>query len=704
MRGNDVDSIELQRTFSEAPLGTWGGATPSSGPRKYATARSRRRYQAGNWTISSARILAILALMVGTWLPSRAQSFVSTGNLITGRNAHRAVTLNDGTVLIVGGYNVNENALASSELYSPGTGTFTATGSLNTARRNFGITLLDNGTVLVTGGYDANFNSLASAEIYDPATGIFTFTGSLTTARGDCSATRLNDGTVLIAGGFDTAGNSLASAELYMPSAGTFISTGSLNTARGFSTATALMDGTVLVEGGWAAQASLSSAEVYDPATGVFTNTGSLNIARVRNTATLLNGGNVLIAGGEDSASNALSSAEIYNSAARAFTLTGSLNTARGDHAATLLTNGTVLVEGGFACNPSNCLATEVSMSASAELFDPVAGSFSATGSLFTARQVHTATLLSDGTVLVAGGWSGGAALTSAEVYQPGSFAPPNLVAISTSPANPSIFVGGSQQLVPIGTLTDNTTQVLASVTWSSSNTASVRVTNNAGSNSGVLNDSTNNGVVFGAAAGTSTVSACTGAICGSTIATVVPSASGRSFVLRSSPASRTVSAGGTAAFSLSLMPRGGFSGNVGLSCVGLPIGATCTISPTSLTPSTSKATVTIKTTGSSVAFLKSGFRQRAQFSAATAFGGQTNVSTTTTTLLAVTLVLCFVSTKRRAGSRLVSILLLSTLTSCGGASNPPAPAHTPAGTYTIAVSGTGDGITRSAQLVLIVN
>jgi len=207
---------------------------------------------------------------------------------------------------------------------------------------------------------------------------------------------------VLIAGGFDTGGNSLASAELYIPSTGTFVPTGSLNNARGFSTATALMDGTVLIAGGWAAGGALASAEIYDPFTASFNNTGSLNAARVRNTATLLNGGNVLIVGGEDSASNILASAEIYSSATGAFTPTGSLNTARGDHAATLLTNGTVLVEGGFACDPSNCLASEVNMSPSAETYDPVVGSFSVTGSLAIARQVHTATLLLDGTIIVA--------------------------------------------------------------------------------------------------------------------------------------------------------------------------------------------------------------------------------------------------------------------------------------------------------------
>ncbi len=73
---------------------------------------------------------------------------------------------------------------------------------------------------------------------------------------------------------------------------------------------------------------------------------------------------------------------------------TGSLATARADHTATLLPNGKVLVAGGSSC-----------VLASAELYDPASGTWTATGSLATARDLHTATLLPNGKVLVAGGF-----------------------------------------------------------------------------------------------------------------------------------------------------------------------------------------------------------------------------------------------------------------------------------------------------------
>src|SRR5438132_4599092 len=77
------------------------------------------------------------------------------------------------------------------------------------------------------------------------------------------------------------------------------------------------------------------------------------------------------------------------------WTLTGSLNTACEEHTATLLPNGMVLVAGGV--DNGGTLA-------SAELYDPANGSWTATGSLNTGRTNHTATLLPNGMVLVAGG------------------------------------------------------------------------------------------------------------------------------------------------------------------------------------------------------------------------------------------------------------------------------------------------------------
>lgn len=153
---------------------------------------------------------------------------------------------------------------------------------------------------------------------------------------------------------------------------------------------------------------------------GKFVPTGSMTAGRDMAMATLLQDGRVLIAGGNVSPattvgelSDAERSAELYDPKAGKFTATGSMADPRVGGSATLLRDGRVLVAGGMFNGPY----------ASAELYDPKTGIFSPTGSMASARHFHTATLLADGRVLIAGGEigadSGGSA--AAELYDPGT-------------------------------------------------------------------------------------------------------------------------------------------------------------------------------------------------------------------------------------------------------------------------------------------
>ncbi len=166
-------------------------------------------------------------------------------------------------------------------------GTWVATQSMSTGRNQDTATLLENGDVLVAGGFGSS-GPLASAELYDPSTGQRIVTGPMGNARANQTATYLGNGEVLVAGG---EGSSTSSAELYDPASGTWTATGSLNAGRELQTATLLQNGKVLVAGGQGSSGTMASAELYDPSTGQWTVTGPMGNARANQTATLLGNG-----------------------------------------------------------------------------------------------------------------------------------------------------------------------------------------------------------------------------------------------------------------------------------------------------------------------------------------------------------------------------------------------------------------------------
>ena len=153
---------------------------------------------------------------------------------------------------------------------------------------------------------------------------------------------------------------------------------------------------------------------MYDSASGTWTATGSLNTARDQHTATLLPNGKVLVVGGFDSSGNVSESAELYdpasgNPASGTWTATGSLNTRRSNHTATLLPNGKVLVAGGSdsSFNPS----------ASAELYDIGLGFVRPDWQ----PQIATVTQDSDGSLALTGSRFQGISQASGGNYQDSS-------------------------------------------------------------------------------------------------------------------------------------------------------------------------------------------------------------------------------------------------------------------------------------------
>jgi lysophospholipase L1-like esterase len=316
-------------------------------------------------------------------------------------------------------------------------GTWQRTGPLLVGVENPTLTVLPSGKALLAGGARAGGSSsaethstTAEAELYDPSLGTWSATGSMATPRILQTATVLPLGKVLIAGGEDGPNHSTASAELYDPSTGAWSPTaGHMFAKRAGQTATLLPSGKVLVIGGNYGQGP--TAELYDPDTDIFEPTEKTPGAASEqapvdpafHTATLLESGEVLVTGGIASANGGYSqtaAAELYDPVTNTWAQTGSMLSARDLQTATLLPSGEVLIAGGYNAEQGTL--------ASAELYDPSTGVFSATTSMGLGRWEPSAALLGAGTdegeVLLDGGNLGavteaGPRASAAEVYDP---------------------------------------------------------------------------------------------------------------------------------------------------------------------------------------------------------------------------------------------------------------------------------------------
>ena len=328
---------------------------------------------------------------------------------------------------------------------------FVSAGTMTRPRIGNSATLLQDGRVLIVGG-DITPGPPPSAEIYDPVAGTFVETGAPTVWRNGHVAVLLRDGRVLFMGG-----SSPWIAELYNPETDTFTRTGDMSVAQRVVSLVLLKNGKVLVigaitpelydpatgtfaslnsggrwdvsewdspptllPGGTVLVPSHSALLLYDPVNEVFTRTSITPIPVELGTITPLLDGSVLFAGGATPFSygdEAVAQSVVYDPGTQLLTPKGNLTLARDEHTATLLKDGRVLIAGGYNGDGISASA-EVGIFASAELYDPATGTFSRTANMLRGRVGHAATLLRDGRVLITGGLPAGA---TAELFVPES-------------------------------------------------------------------------------------------------------------------------------------------------------------------------------------------------------------------------------------------------------------------------------------------
>lgn len=345
--------------------------------------------------------------------------------MVEPRAAHTATRVGS-DVLLAGGYSTNAVLAVGAELFDGTTRQFRSAGSLLLDRRAYHEAVsVGNGSVLLIGGYGAT-SALASSELYDRNLGTFGPGPRMAEARDFHAACALKDGRVLVAGGvsYDAQGRATYSdtAEL-LDRDFTFrtLANRPLRRRAGH-TMTILPDGKVLIAGGVASATGLSNAaEIFDPATETFTVVTNVpREYRQLHTATLIDGGeHVLFADGGDAI------LEVFDQATDRFYPAGGSSFAnRTRSTATLLPSGDVLFTGGFEQR-----GTQTTILQSMDIYLRASGDWGRVvpaGVIFAVpRAGHTATSLDDGRVVFCGGFGQTDSLDSAVILTPDPVDPP---------------------------------------------------------------------------------------------------------------------------------------------------------------------------------------------------------------------------------------------------------------------------------------
>lgn len=343
--------------------------------------------------------------------------FALTPNIIERRVGHTATVLENGDVFVVGGDNGVLKTLVTSEIYNSKSNSWKRAAPLKISRSNHTAIKLLNGKVLVAGGSSDNSpnadRTLASTEIYDPNLDIWTEASPMHYSRSRQSAVLLPNGQVLVVGGHQE--HQIVHAEIYDPQTDTWTINNIIKPeAPDTLKIVSLKNGNILF-----LSANLgnkkSYAQIYDFKKNTFSNV-TAGEPRVRYDAVLLEDGRVLVAGGK-AEYEVTNSAEIFDPIQNKWSHVKPMINGHSFHTMTVLSDGKVLVEGGRTFVKDNTGLVSVQETVNSEVYDPKSDTWEKVGSLRDKRAVHTASLLTNGDVLVVGGYADFDVVSSCERF-----------------------------------------------------------------------------------------------------------------------------------------------------------------------------------------------------------------------------------------------------------------------------------------------
>ncbi|MBF6568311.1 MAG: hypothetical protein IVW54_05485 [Candidatus Binataceae bacterium] len=360
----------------------------------FNTIRNRRR-----------AIVALIAIAITLACPFSASA-----------RSHLSLSVS-GDVLISGGITNNGSPTATAEFFSVSSNEFFATGRMHIARSG-----LQSQTVGVT------------PETTVPQT--FIFGGSKARVRAIGLTLQQASANAIVIERYDSSKGVFDRYNAHMALPRTLFA--SVPFPGDFSVTD--LDGHILVVGGMAKGGITALGEAIDP-TNIEDITGNMNVPRMFATGTLLNDGTVLVTGGiTDSSGDVTDTAELFDPSTFNYTeLSSTMTVPRAGHTATLLDNGTVLIAGGLTGTGGTLNGLK-----SAEIYNPISQTFSAVGNLSDDRSFQTASLLGDGTVLIAGGANGDANVVTSKSFK--------ITLVSGGPVNNAeIYNPSSQSFVCAG-------------------------------------------------------------------------------------------------------------------------------------------------------------------------------------------------------------------------------------------------------------